>query len=150
MKSKVAEADYFLRGIIYQIKERNAQNPDEGMNYFQFQFRVVDARNGLIVWEKMLDSKMEGEYQPLQGIGAGAGAIVPPGTPDPNQAGGQQPWPPVDPNQQGQQNQQGVVPQNLTPQGGDGTSGLMGIPIPQSGTNALKRMIKDVGKSLIK
>ena len=62
VKSKVAAADYFLRGIIYQINERHANRPEEGMSYFQYQFRVVDARNGIIVWEKMLSSKMEGTY----------------------------------------------------------------------------------------
>ena len=62
IKSRIAAADYFLRGIIYQVKEKDANNPERGMNYFQYQFRVVDARSGLIVWEKMLDSKMEGYY----------------------------------------------------------------------------------------
>lgn len=62
VRSQIAGADYFLRGIIYQIIERDVNNPRRGMNYFQYQFRVVDARSGLIVWEKMLDSKMEGIY----------------------------------------------------------------------------------------
>lgn len=63
VKGKVADADYFLRGIIYQMDERNAASQvPGGMTYFQYQFRVVDARSGLIVWEKMLDSKMEGPY----------------------------------------------------------------------------------------
>jgi len=62
VKSKVAAADYFLRGIIYQINERHAHRPEEGMSYFQYQFRVVDARSGIIVWEKMLSNKMEGSY----------------------------------------------------------------------------------------
>ena len=79
IKSKIAAADYFLRGIIYQVKERDVNNPDKGMNYFQYQFRLVDARNGLIVWEKMLSSKMEGQYEiPVQPAGqgqAGAGTL---------------------------------------------------------------------------
>ena len=62
-KSGLADADYFLRGIIYQVKEANAHSPNKGMNYYQYQFRVVDARTGLIVWEKMLDSKMAGRYE---------------------------------------------------------------------------------------
>jgi len=61
-KSRIAGADYFLRGIIYQVKEPDVNHPEKGMNYFQYQFRVVDARNGIIVWEKMLDSKMAGKY----------------------------------------------------------------------------------------
>lgn len=62
VKSRIAEADYFLRGLIYQVKEPNVNNRKRGMNYFQYQFRIVDARNGIIVWEKMLDSKMAGKY----------------------------------------------------------------------------------------
>lgn len=62
VQSRVADADYFLRGIIYQVKEENLKRLGEGMNYFQYQFRLVDARTGLIVWEKMLSSKMEGKY----------------------------------------------------------------------------------------
>jgi PBP1b-binding outer membrane lipoprotein LpoB len=72
VRSKVAAADYFLRGIIYQINERHANRPEEGMSYFQYQFRVVDARTGIIVWEKMLNSKMEGTYAaPRGGTGGG-------------------------------------------------------------------------------
>ncbi|MDM8543723.1 hypothetical protein QUF90_21830 [Desulfococcaceae bacterium HSG9] len=62
VKAKVAGADYFLRGIIYQLKEEDVNRRGQGMNYFQYQFRVVDARTGLIAWEKMLSSKMEGKY----------------------------------------------------------------------------------------
>ncbi len=71
VKTKVAAADYFLRGIIYQINERHANRPEEGMSYFQYQFRVVDARTGIIVWEKMLNSKMEGTYAAPAGGGSG-------------------------------------------------------------------------------
>jgi len=63
VESKVTAADYFLRGIIYQVNERHSNNPEEGTTYFQYQFRVTDARSGLIVWEKMVSSKMEGTYQ---------------------------------------------------------------------------------------
>ena len=62
VKSSLAAADYFLRGIIYQVNERDVTRQNRGMSYFQYQFRVVDARNGLIVWEKMLSSKMAGQY----------------------------------------------------------------------------------------
>ena len=66
VKSRVAQADYFLRGLVYQMREEDLGNPGSGTSYFQYQFRLVDARSGLIVWEKMLDSKMEGEYTPVK------------------------------------------------------------------------------------
>ncbi|MCP5007532.1 MAG: hypothetical protein GY941_26885 [Planctomycetes bacterium] len=62
VKSRVADADYFLRGVIYQVKEESINAKGSGMNYFQYQFRLVDARTGLLAWEKMLDSKMAGRY----------------------------------------------------------------------------------------
>ena len=97
VSSRVAEADYFLRGIIYQLSEPDAGDPSQGMSYFQYQFRVVDARSGIIVWEKMLDSKRVGFYEPVeeppppavpfdgapdpfQGGQGGGGAFVPYGT----------------------------------------------------------------------
>lgn len=66
VKARVADADYFLRGLVYQIKERDVNDPQRGMNYYQYQFRIVDARTGLIVWEKMLGSKLEGKYTELK------------------------------------------------------------------------------------
>lgn len=81
VKSRVASADYFLRGIIYQVKERHANRPEEGMAYFQYQFRVTDARSGLIVWEKMVSSKMEGTYQAPIGGGTSSGGAAPAGWP---------------------------------------------------------------------
>ncbi len=51
----VAKADYFLRGIVYQMKE-DVTSGRQG-SYFQYQFRVVDARTGIIAWEQMLDSR---------------------------------------------------------------------------------------------
>jgi hypothetical protein len=88
VKSALAAADFFLRGIIYQVNERDMTAKNEGMAYFQYQFRVVDARNGLIVWEKMLSSKMVGQYM----LDAGNTGGDPN---DPNAAGGQLPagWP---------------------------------------------------------
>ena len=88
VKSSLAAADYFLRGIIYQVNERDVTSKNGGMAYFQYQFRVVDARNGLIAWEKMLSSKMVGQYM----LAPGAAAADPN---DPNAAAGQTPagWP---------------------------------------------------------
>lgn len=73
VSSKVARADYFLRGLIYQLREPDARNPKKGMSYFQYQFRVVDARSGIIVWEKMLDTKLAGSYTPVKAPPAGSG-----------------------------------------------------------------------------
>lgn len=73
VSGKVAQADYFLRGLIYQVREPDARFPDEGMSYFQYQFRVVDARSGIIMWEKMLDTKLIGSYAPVKAAPAGAG-----------------------------------------------------------------------------
>jgi hypothetical protein len=88
VKSALAAADYFLRGIIFQVNERDVTQKNEGMSYFQYQFRVVDARNGLIAWEKMLSSKMVGQYM----LAPGAAAADPN---NPNAAAGQPPagWP---------------------------------------------------------
>ena len=88
VKSKVAAADYFLRGIIFQVNEQDMTKKGRGMSYFQYQFRVVDARSGLIVWEKMMSSKMAGKYmlQPAAKQAPGA---------NPNAPGGAAPagWP---------------------------------------------------------
>ncbi|WP_022668973.1 hypothetical protein [Desulfospira joergensenii] len=82
VKSKVAAADYFLRGIIYQVNEKDMTKANSGMSYFQYQFRVVDARSGLIVWEKMVSSKMAGQYmlKPAQPA-SGSGSQTPQGWP---------------------------------------------------------------------
>ncbi|MCP5070040.1 MAG: hypothetical protein GY946_26015 [bacterium] len=73
VSGKVAQADYFLRGLIYQLREPDAQSPDGGMSYFQYQFRVVDARSGIIMWEKMLDTKLARTYAPVKAAPAGSG-----------------------------------------------------------------------------
>lgn len=101
VKSRVAAADYFLRGIIYQINERHANLPEEGMSYFQYQFRVTDVRSGLIVWEKMLSSKMEGIYQAPGG--GGDSGQAPQGWPQGQGSVGE-----MNPQQQGSSVQQGV------------------------------------------
>lgn len=111
VKSSLAAADYFLRGIIYQVNERDLTQQNEGMAYFQYQFRVVDARNGLIVWEKMLSSKMAGQYMLNPANKAG----------DPNTAAGQLPagWPTGQINQTGAAvppAQTGTVPAQTQPQ----------------------------------
>ncbi len=108
VKSKVAAADYCLRGIIFQVNERDMTKKNSGMSYFQYQFRIVDARSGLIVWEKMLSSKMVGEYMLAPQAQNPAGN-------NPNAPGGQAPagWPAA---VQGNQAQPGVIPGQI-PQG---------------------------------
>jgi hypothetical protein len=111
VKSRVAAADYFLRGIIYQVNERHANLPDEGMAYFQYQFRITDARSGLIVWEKMVSSKMEGTYQAPAGGGGGDAGAAPAGWPQGQGSVGE-----MNPQQQGGGTQQGVQGgQQVTP-----------------------------------
>lgn len=110
VKSSLAAADYFLRGIIFQVNERDVTKKNKGMAYFQYQFRVVDARNGLIVWEKMLSSKMAGQYM-LDPASKAA---------DPNATGGQAPagWPTGPVNQPGvqpTQTQQGTTTGQVPP-----------------------------------
>lgn len=113
VSGKVAAADYFLRGIIFQMKEQDATDRQRGMNYFQYQFRLVDARSGIIVWEKLLDSKLEGTYAPLQPLQNNQ-AAVPGALPLPGQPGqpglplpGQPPGIPGQPGQFGQPGQGG-------------------------------------------
>jgi hypothetical protein len=144
VKSGIAAADYFLRGIIYQVDERDRTTQNSGMSYFQYQFRIVDARSGLIVWEKMLSSKMAGEYMLAPKAAAPAAACPTPAT-------GQVPsgWPTGPVNQpgtvQGQQpgavqgQQPGVVPRQGAPQ--QGTAQPQGNP-PQ-GTLQTVQQITD-------
>jgi len=59
---KVAEADYFLTGLIYSATEVASAGDPRGMRYFQFQFRVTDARTNIIVREKEYPVKRRGSF----------------------------------------------------------------------------------------
>ena len=63
MEKRVADADYFLTGLIYSTKEVQAANAPRGMRYFQFQFRVTDAQTNIIVWEKEYPVKRQGAFR---------------------------------------------------------------------------------------
>jgi len=63
VETKVADIDYFLTGLIFSTKEVVTVNAPQGMRYFQFQFRVTDARNNIIVWEKEYLVKRQGIFQ---------------------------------------------------------------------------------------
>lgn len=56
----VAAADLFLNGKVYAENEQTAGNQQRGYRYYQFQFRLSDARTGLIKWEKSYRVKREG------------------------------------------------------------------------------------------
>lgn len=60
---RVADADYFLTGLIYSATEVARAGDPQGMRYFQFQFRVTDARTNIIVWEKEYPVKRQGSFQ---------------------------------------------------------------------------------------
>lgn len=61
---RLAPVDYILSGAIYQLQERDLQRDLYGANYFQFHFRLVDVRNGVIIWERTYGSKIEGVLPP--------------------------------------------------------------------------------------
>ena len=60
---RLAEVDYFLRGLIFSAVEPDRNNPRVGFRYWQYQFRVVDARTGVVVWEDLYRTKAWGQYQ---------------------------------------------------------------------------------------
>ena len=62
VEKKVADADYFLTGLIYSTTEVARVNAPRGMRYFQFQFRVTDAQTNIIMWEKEYLVKRQGRF----------------------------------------------------------------------------------------
>lgn len=62
VSGQIADVDYFLRGIIFSTTETRQADHKRGMRYWQYQFRVVDARTGLVVWEDVYQSKSEGRF----------------------------------------------------------------------------------------
>ena len=55
--------NYFLTGLIYSAREVRRAGDPVGMRYFQFQFRMTDARTNIIVWEKEYPVKREGTFR---------------------------------------------------------------------------------------
>lgn len=63
VKKKVADADYFLTGLIFSTTEVAQTAAPQGMRYFQFQFRITDAQTNIIMWEKEYRVKREGTFK---------------------------------------------------------------------------------------
>lgn len=59
---KVADIDYFLTGLIYSSTEVAQFGAEEGMRYFQFQFRLTDAQTNIIMWEKEYTVKRQARF----------------------------------------------------------------------------------------
>jgi len=60
VSGQMADTDYFLNGKAYAQSERSVVAGSAGLRYYQFQFRLTDARTGIIEWEKMYRVKREG------------------------------------------------------------------------------------------
>ena len=60
VSGKIAEVDYFLNGFVYATNELAAGQRVRGMRYYRFQFRLTDARSGLLVWENYYHVKLAG------------------------------------------------------------------------------------------
>ncbi len=58
---RIADVDYFLKGFIYLQDERTSGVKRYGYRYYRFQFRLTDARSGLMVWEKSFELKTAGD-----------------------------------------------------------------------------------------
>lgn len=63
VSSKIASVDYFLTGFVYLQDERTAGVRNRGYRFYRFQFRLTNAQNGLVVWEKAYDLKNEGVFR---------------------------------------------------------------------------------------
>ncbi len=63
IEKRVADIDYFLTGLIYSSTEVAVQNAPQGMRYFQFQFRVTDAKTNIIMWEKEYLVKRQARFR---------------------------------------------------------------------------------------
>lgn len=60
---KVADTDYFLTGLIYSSTEVARMGANQGMRYFQFQFRLTDAQTNIIMWEKEYAVKRQARFR---------------------------------------------------------------------------------------
>jgi PBP1b-binding outer membrane lipoprotein LpoB len=63
VSGKVANVDYFLNGKLYSQNEKELGTGNTGLRYYQFQFRLTDARTTLIVWEEEYLVKRSGVLQ---------------------------------------------------------------------------------------
>jgi hypothetical protein len=63
VSKRVADADFFLTGLVFSTVEVAQQGAPQGMRYFQFQFRVTNAQNNIIMWEKEYTVKREARFQ---------------------------------------------------------------------------------------
>jgi len=61
VSSRIAATDYFLNGFIYATTEGSANSKSKPYRYFRFQFRLTDARSGLVVWENDYEVKKQGD-----------------------------------------------------------------------------------------
>jgi PBP1b-binding outer membrane lipoprotein LpoB len=64
VSGRIAETDYFLKGFIYAVNETDGGVMPKGYRYFRFQFRLTDARSGLVVWENDYEVKKQGAFGP--------------------------------------------------------------------------------------
>ena len=60
---KVADTNYFLTGLIYSTTEVASMNAEQGMRYFQFQFRLTDVQTNIIMWEKEYTVKRQARFK---------------------------------------------------------------------------------------
>jgi hypothetical protein len=59
VSGRIAETDYFLKGFIYAVTESEEGAKAKDFRYFRFQFRLTDARSGLVVWENDYEVKKQ-------------------------------------------------------------------------------------------
>jgi hypothetical protein len=59
VSSRIAATDYFLKGFIYAVTEGEDGAKAKDLQYFRFQFRLTDARSGLVVWENDYEVKKQ-------------------------------------------------------------------------------------------
>ncbi|MBM3570016.1 MAG: hypothetical protein FJX46_14820 [Alphaproteobacteria bacterium] len=60
LDGRMVEVGMFLSGALFQHQEREIARPNHGVTLWQFQFRLTDARSGVILWEKVLATRTEG------------------------------------------------------------------------------------------
>ncbi len=60
---RVADTNYFLTGLIYSTTEVARMGANQGMRYFQFQFRLTNAQTNIIMWEKEYTVKRQARFR---------------------------------------------------------------------------------------